>query len=234
MQDRQTLRKRIKAAEKDYQRRHQSLNERIEQLQREQKIHEQQVDDYQQRQRDFKAKVERWSRGQAKRHEISRDELLATEQNLREQAEKLNQRARKINAYARRLRREQRQLSALHEALNTQIDRFNRSSELFSGFQAGLYEGRGRIGTITIFQFQDERQLRTIIAHELGHALGIGHVPGSDSIMHKHMSDKNRYPTSLSTHDLDALREQCRISAPPRANARRAKPRQNPLPKGPE
>jgi len=52
--------------------------------------------------------------------------------------------------------------------------------------------------------------LRTILAHELGYALGIGHVDGEHSVMYPAMNPQNRDSGGLSAQDRAALREVCR------------------------
>src|SRR5690606_34673340 len=97
----------------------------------------------------------------------------------------------------RRLGGEGRALDAERQVLSADTDRFRRAAEahaqmgdaldrVFAGGSvlAGRYlEARTRDGRvitgareIQIFQFDDEEHLRSIVAHELGHAMGLAHA----------------------------------------------------------
>ena len=60
--------------------------------------------------------------------------------------------------------------------------------------------------TIDIYQYNDTVKLRRVIAHELGHVLGINHTETLYSIMYAVNTGTS---TSLSTEDVDALHEVC-------------------------
>jgi Matrixin len=60
--------------------------------------------------------------------------------------------------------------------------------------------------TIDIYQYSDETKLKRVITHELGHAIGIGHVNNVMSVMYSFNSGTN---TSLSTEDKQALKDIC-------------------------
>lgn len=60
--------------------------------------------------------------------------------------------------------------------------------------------------TIDIYQYNDTVKLRRVIAHELGHVLGINHTETLSSIMYAVNTGTS---TSLSTEDVRALHEVC-------------------------
>lgn len=64
---------------------------------------------------------------------------------------------------------------------------------------------------ITIYSVSNHLGLVTILAHELGHAIGINHVPGGASIMSARVESPTpgAYPQNLSHDDLEALRAVC-------------------------
>ena len=60
--------------------------------------------------------------------------------------------------------------------------------------------------TIDIYQYNDLIKLRRVIAHELGHVLGINHTESMQSIMY---SVNSATSTTLSAEDIRELREVC-------------------------
>lgn len=129
--------------------------------------------------------------------EIDREELQLEreEAELRELAERLNEESERLN----RNLTEQNKL----------IAEYNASFAGVSSFNQGEYIEAGRDKSINIYRFLNKNDLRLVLAHELGHALGIGHVSNSGSIMFHRMGDQILYPLQLSPEDREAIRERC-------------------------
>lgn len=93
----------------------------------------------------------------------------------------------------------------LVEAYNAEVTRYNsvygERSEIFT---QGDYE-RERIN---VYTFSTKRELTQVLAHEFGHALGIGHVDGGQSLMYYLMADQPEELT-LSLEDKETLLATC-------------------------
>ncbi len=127
-----------------------------------------------------------------------RIELDNTRESLAEERRRLEDLRQDINELAssgNTLAREYNQTA------NTFTERFGNSRE----FNQAIYAGEA----INVYQFETGEDLRLALAHEFGHALGINHVDGSESIMHYLMEDQPLDELALSEADVAALENAC-------------------------
>jgi hypothetical protein len=112
------------------------------------------------------------------------------------------------------------------DAFNRDVDAFNRrAGELedlvgVDGVESGVFRERYQIRgemlialdrTIEVYHFVDEEHLIRVLAHELGHALGLGHVSTSGAIMSEAFSVAGGQPRSAPhPEELSLLDELCR------------------------
>lgn len=107
-------------------------------------------------------------------------------------------------------------LLSLMESINAKIRRYNefvayintlikQSNSLGAKkFTEGRFDPNNN--TIDIFQYNDTNKLLRVMAHELGHVLGINHNKNVASIMY---SMNSATTTELSREDREALQEVC-------------------------
>ncbi len=109
-------------------------------------------------------------------------------------------------------------INPLGEQLNREIDEKNRLIEEYNrnyagnfSFSSGTFEGRVGQGVITIYHHVNEQHRLLLLAHELGHALGLGHVSNPKSVMYKTIDQQlHQARIQLTEEDKEALRHQCR------------------------
>lgn len=131
----------------------------------------------------------------------------------------------RLNAEERRLSAESRELSGYTDRLNELVDDINLLGEESSArirdynntvrdyndrFTQGreFTQGDYYRDTINIYQFKDAQELRLVLAHELGHALSLGHVEDAQSIMH-HLMEGQHENLMLSESDIAELNAVC-------------------------
>lgn len=73
----------------------------------------------------------------------------------------------------------------------------------------GVYEISDEGQKIEIYYFKDKEQLKAILLHEIGHALGIKHIYSSNAVMRSKIEDQLNMKTTLSNADVDALNRIC-------------------------
>lgn len=132
-------------------------------------------------------------------------EMLAQEQQT------LDVERRRLQVLSNELNTTAQELNRLSDVANRQITAYNRqvaeyNSRFANGreFTQGDYQG----DRINIYKFSDEIELVSVLAHEFGHALGIDHVEGEDSVMYYLLTERTTTPT-LSAADRAAFWHVC-------------------------
>ncbi len=142
----------------------------------------------------------------------SREEYLAFNQErlrLNALAEGLKQAQGKFNQLVGTLNSTEQVLNKLATTLNLHISNYNNVGNSAGGqFNEGEYRRDASGTVIDIYQFNNRDQLTRVLAHELGHALGLEHLDNSKAIMYYLNEGLN---IKLTTDDLSALKSKCRI-----------------------
>ena len=90
--------------------------------------------------------------------------------------------------------------------INTTVDAINNDGLTGTEFEEGVYISDQAGTRINIYQFNSKIYFLRVLAHELGHSLGLGHNSGTDSIMNPINQSKSLV---LSADDLAALTAEC-------------------------
>lgn len=97
-------------------------------------------------------------------------------------------------------------LNQLIVELNLNAEQYKREGSALGVYEEGLYIVEGGLRRIDIFKYAGRPHLVRLLAHELGHALNIDHVPGPESLMYP----MNRgVVLALFPDDLAALDRAC-------------------------
>lgn len=86
-------------------------------------------------------------------------------------------------------------------------------NEQFAGeyrFNQGEYMYIGDDRRINIYHYKSLNHLRLVLAHELGHALGLGHVETPSSVMYPVVESVNTSELRLTMDDITAIQTRCR------------------------
>lgn len=132
------------------------------------------------------------------------EELQAERETLDRELGVVNAQGRQLNNLAREINRLSERGNQLVENYNQSVGQYNDTFAEEREFTQGDY----RSGTINIYKFVDAYELELVLAHELGHAISLGHVADETAILYHHLGAQLD-PLQLTQADLDEFERVC-------------------------
>jgi len=165
--------------------------------------HQTKTASFEQEVRTYEEDVQMWNaRGGAP--PAAYEELEAKKRELERRKKTLDTEVATLNSLVASIQERVTQLNLLAEQTNEKVNTYNKT--LGHDFDQGNYVEDEAGKRITIFTFEDRMELKRVLAHEFGHALGIGHLEDAGAIMYSYNIGNT---LTLTAQDIAALREVC-------------------------
>lgn len=167
---------------------------------------------YRQQGQEYRQLVESWNAGRIDRNRSNRARLERDAETLESEQRQMEQQRRALERRRTELNRDGRALQRQIDAFNERVTALNRRIADTGGFDMALYRQENTRRSITVYKASDAEELRLILAHELGHALGIGHLAEATAVMHASLGAANASRENLGAADRRALIATCGVS----------------------
>ncbi len=133
-------------------------------------------------------------------------DLQKQKEDLKSDFRKLEEQRAQVNSLVTSVGKQVEATNAAVEKYNQEIENFNTTyGANQEAFDQGLYTG----DAITIYQYDDYNHLVLVLAHELGHALGIDHLEDSKALMYYLMEEQDVTNIKLTQSDVQAVETTC-------------------------
>lgn len=156
----------------------------------------------------YEESVERWNSGNRsskKEFEALERERIALEVELAQ----VKAQEAILNNYVKEINQSVGELNTLAQKLNLNVETYNTvGASRGDTFTGGVYTADREGERIDIFEFENQGKLVRVLAHELGHALGLDHVDDPRAIMYYLNEDE---AGKLTEADLNALTALCGV-----------------------
>lgn len=139
------------------------------------------------------------------------EQFLQRKSQVEQNQEKIIKERERLDQFAHTINREMEELNKKFNEHNRLIEKYNEDFAGDMRFTKATYQRQGNRGVITVNQFVNQRELSLILAHEMGHALGLDHLTNPQSVMYGSMGAQSLYPeVQLSDEDREAINGVCR------------------------
>lgn len=136
---------------------------------------------------------------------------------LQRERAKLEELAREINSLIQEQKELANRINELAETETQDVESFNREVREFNeafADEKGKEEEQGIYGsgTINVYQYDNRQDLVMLLAHEMGHALGLGHVDDPQAIMYYKKNERQETgQVHISEQSRRELNEVCNL-----------------------
>ncbi len=154
------------------------------------------------RKEQYENNVDYWNKnGGAPQKEYAK--LEAEKSAINAEISSINAKSKELNDMTETLNSLATVINQLISELNLNVKKYNNTSKATAEeFDEGQYVLENGAARIDIYQFDNKARLVRVLAHELGHALGLDHVEDQEALMYRLNQSANTAPTAADMAEL--------------------------------
>ncbi|WP_111896207.1 matrixin family metalloprotease [Acinetobacter sp. MB5] len=180
----------------------QEINQHKSEIEQSQQLIDAKQTSFQQQVQQYNQFVEQINRQGGASPEL-KQQIEQQKQALEQMKAELNQMVMQHNQLVSQSNFQVQSYNQINQNINQTIQTYNQEYAA-RPFDKGLFNGH----SINIYEFENQDDLRLVIAHELGHALGLPHTEhNSHALMYPLLKDQNMHDFQLTMDDRQLLKE---------------------------
>lgn len=157
----------------------------------------------------YKQKKKEYDRAVKEYDEMMEKPAGRVQNDITRQAHEIDQTRQELNDIARRINEKVEVVNRISNRINKMVANYNADFDTTREYNQGDYQKNMADESINIYSYRDLDELRLVLAHEMGHALGLQHVENSESIMYYLIKDQLSDSLAFSEQDRAALQGLC-------------------------
>lgn len=156
---------------------------------------------YREHEAEFNGRVRTWNDkdsgppSELRRLKARKAELIREFDGVRALEDRINGHVDTLNALATTM-------NQMIVQLNLGVAQYNRTGAALGQFEAGFYSVRWGLQRVDIYEYSTQGRLTRLLAHELGHALGLYHLKESEAVMYKIILGESLNPAAADMAEL--------------------------------
>jgi hypothetical protein len=157
------------------------------------------------RKAEYESNVDHWNEnGGAPEKEYAK--LEAEKASINTEISSINAKSKELNGMTETLNSLATVINQLITSLNLNVQKYNNTTKATAEeFDEGQYVYENGQARIDVYQFDNNARLIRVLAHELGHAIGLEHVDDPAAIMYKLNQSTNIVPNASDMAELEHI-----------------------------
>ena len=152
----------------------------------------------------YQKEIDSWNKNRGSQEKYN--QLVLEKQNLDAMLSRIKTMEEQNNALVAKINGLARDINTLAGKVNLNVNNYNDISQsVEKEFEQGNYKADSITKEINIYQFENKEKLVMVLTHELGHALGIGHMDNPEDIMSSINAGESQKITSEDLTELDKI-----------------------------